>query len=247
MKLTPQQKTEIRDKIKDIISDYTNLVKGIDNEAHHNEDRAYGGIIRAKKGKLVEEMTARMVQIAWIDVLKQDKNRLQINKRKVPINITDRYINRQEPRIRNYLSANKATHRYMFGTDVQVFIDEKLVLPIECKAYTENAMLKRILFDAVLTKEAYNVSKYYLVQLESQLGGDYSEQKELTYGSPVSHALMSHVDVDLVIITLLNGERDINRPIHKEEFFKELEPIILENTIEKFATALEAYREQREE
>lgn len=129
MKLTPQQKTEIRDKIKDIISDYTNLVKGIDNEAHHNEDRAYGGIIRAKKGKLVEEMTARMVQIAWIDVLKQDKNRLQINKRKVPINITDRYINRQEPRIRNYLSANKATHRYMFGTDVQVFIDEKLVLP----------------------------------------------------------------------------------------------------------------------
>ena len=159
MKLTPQQKTEIQDKIRDIISDYTNLVKGIDNEAHHNEDRAYGGIIRAEKGKLVEEMTARMVQIAWIDVLKQNENRLQINKRKVPINITDRYINRQEPQIRDHLLANKATYRYMFGTDVQVFIDKKLALPIECKAYTENAMLKRILFDAVLTKEAYKVSK----------------------------------------------------------------------------------------
>lgn len=95
MKLTPQQKAEIQDKIRDIISDYTNLVKGIDNEAHHNEDRAYGGIIRAEKGKLVEEMTARMVQIAWIDVLKQNENRLQINKRKVPINITDTLLSRK--------------------------------------------------------------------------------------------------------------------------------------------------------
>lgn len=115
-------------------------------------------------------------------------------------------------------------------------------MPIECKAYTENAMLKRILFDAVLAKEAYGVSRYYLVQLESQLGGDYCELKEPTYGSPASHALMSHVDVDLTIITLLKGERDINRPIHKKEFFKKLTPEILENTIEKFATALEPYK-----
>ena len=56
MKMTPLQKEEIRDKIDEIISDYTNLVSGIDNEAQNDEDRAYGGIIRAEKGKLVEEM-----------------------------------------------------------------------------------------------------------------------------------------------------------------------------------------------
>lgn len=242
MKLTPLQKKEIRDKINEIISDYTNLVSGIDNEAQNDEDRAYGGIIRAGKGKLVEEMATRLVQIAWINVLKQNEERLQINKRKAPISITEKYIERQEPLLKAYLLSHKAEQRYKFGTDVQVFIDDKLVLPIECKAYTENAMLKRILFDAVLAKEAYGVSRYYLVQLESQLGGDYCELKEPTYGSPASHALMSHVDVDLTIITLLKGERDINRPIHKKEFFKKLTPEILENTIEKFATALEPYK-----
>lgn len=242
MKLTPLQKKEIRDKIDEIISDYTNLVSGIDNEAKNDGDRAYGGIIRAEKGKLVEEMTTRLVQIAWINVLKQNKERLQINKRKAPISITEKYIERQEPQLKAYLLSHKTKQRYKFGTDVQVFIDGKLVLPIECKAYTENAMLKRILFDAVLAKEAYGVSRYYLVQLESQLGGDYCELTEPTYGSPASHALMSHVDVDLTIITLLKGERDINRPIHKKEFFKELTPTVLENTIEKFATALEPYK-----
>ena len=39
--MTPLQKEEIRDKIDEIISDYTNLVSGIDNEAQNDEDRAY--------------------------------------------------------------------------------------------------------------------------------------------------------------------------------------------------------------
>lgn len=126
MKLTPLQKKEIRDKIDEIISDYTNLVSGIDNEAQNDEDRAYGGIIRAGKGKLVEEMTTRLVQIAWINVLKQNEERLQINKRKAPISITEKYIERQEPRLKAYLLSHKAEQRYKFGTDVQVFIDDKL-------------------------------------------------------------------------------------------------------------------------
>lgn len=126
MKLTPLQKKEIRDKIDEIISDYTNLVSGIDNEAQNDEDRAYGGVIRAGKGKLVEEMATRLVQIAWINVLKQNEERLQINKRKAPISITEKYIERQEPLLKAYLLSHKAEQRYKFGTDVQVFIDDKL-------------------------------------------------------------------------------------------------------------------------
>ena len=60
-------------------------------------------------------------------------------------------------------------------------------------------------------KEAVGTDTYYLVQLESQLGGDYSELNDITYGSPATHALLSHVDVELKIITLLKGERKVDK------------------------------------
>lgn len=102
-------------------------------------------------------------------------------------------------------------------------------------------MLKRILFDAKLMKEAVGTNTYYLVQLESQLGGDYSELNEVTYGSPATHALLSHVDVELIIITLLKGERKVDRPIHKIEFYKELKMKELKKAVEIFAKALHKY------
>ena len=114
--------------------------------------------------------------------------------------IKDGYIDRiKNEKVKEYVRENQDDLVYKFGTDVQVYIDGKLVLPIECKAYTENAMMKRILFDASLMKETKGINKYYLVQLESQLGGDYSQLNEITYGSPATHALLSHVDVDLEI------------------------------------------------
>ncbi len=102
-------------------------------------------------------------------------------------------------------------------------------------------MLKRILFDAELMKEAVGTNTYYLVQLESQLGGDYGELNEVTYGSPATHALLSHCDVDLKIITLLKGERKVDRPIHKAEFFKELKITELQKAVLLFANDLKSY------
>lgn len=58
--------------------------------------------------------------------------------------------------------------------DVQMFIEERFALVMECKAYTENAMLKRILVDFTLLKNVYPDLSFVLLQLESQLGGDYS-------------------------------------------------------------------------
>lgn len=207
-----------------------------------SQDRAYGGIIRAGKGELVENIASNLVQIAWVDVLNQNPNRMEINKKKFPIGITDKYINRiSDPEVKEYVSSNRDKLIYRFGTDLHVFIDKKLVLPIECKAFTENAMLKRILFDANLMKEANGIDTYYLVQLESQLGGDYSELNDVTYGSPATHALLSHVDVELKIITLLKGERKVDRPIHKAEFFKELKIGELQKAVELFAHDLDKY------
>ena len=68
--------------------------------------------------------------------------------------------------------------------------------------------------------------KFVLFQLESQLGGDYSEiYKKVKVGSPSVHTLLSYFDIDLSIITLLRGERKVDKPIHKEKFFKLLCPI----------------------
>lgn len=229
-------------KLYTIILEYNNIVGGVDTTASASLGRAYGGIIRSQKGSLVENIAANLVRIAWQDVLHQDPARMEINKKKMPIGINNQYIDRiTDPNIREYVRENKEHLIYKFGTDVQVFIDGQLVLPIECKAYSENAMLKRILFDAFLMKEAVGTQTYYLVQLESQLGGDYSELNDITYGSPATHALLSHIDVDLKIITLLKGERKVDRPIHKPEFFKELTMEELKKAVTLFAGDLMRY------
>lgn len=232
----------IETKLNMLIAAYNKLVKGIDHIALMNSDRTYGGIIRAGKGKLVESITSNLVEIAWTDILHQQTARMEINKKKMPIGINNDYISRiSDPKVRNYVETNRDSLIYKFGTDVQVFIDGQLVLPIECKAYSENAMLKRILFDALLMKEAVGINTYFLVQLESQLGGDYSELNDITYGSPATHALLSHADVELKIITLLKGERKVDRPIHKAEYYKELETKELLKVVNTFAHALKKY------
>ena len=229
--------------IKKIKSYYDDLLKNLEKEATKSS-RAYGGYIRAFKGELVEYIARELVKTAWIDVLKQDYKRMEIDKRKMPVIMTNKYkyLDKIEStEVRNYLIEHKDEQIYKFGTDEQVFIDGELVLPIECKAYTENAMLKRILFDAKLMKELTGCDKYYLLQLESQLGGDYSELKDITYGSKASHALMSQIDVKIHIITLLKGERNIKEPIHNPKFFKKLEIEQLEKTCIEFAKVLKSY------
>lgn len=234
--------TTVETKLNSLIAAYDTLVKGIDTEATISRDRAYGGIIRAGKGKLVENIATHLVQIAWEDILHQNPARMAINKKKMPIGINDGYIERiADPRVKEYVITHRAEQVYKFGTDVQVFVDGRLVLPIECKTYSENAMLKRILFDAELMKEAVGTATYYLVQLESQLGGDYSDLNEVTYGSPATHALLSHCNVELKIITLLKGERKVDRPIHKTEFFKELSMSELQKAVDLFANDLSKY------
>ena len=73
---------QVRKKINTIIAAYNNVVGSIDNAAMHSTDRAYGGIVRSGKGKLLEAMTAELVTIAWVDVLEQRRERLNINKEK---------------------------------------------------------------------------------------------------------------------------------------------------------------------
>ena len=84
-------------------------------------------------------------------------------------------------------------------------------------------MIKRILVDFHLLKTILPKITCYLFQLESQLGGDYSKLNKITYGSFSTHTLMSYFqNVELNIFTFLEGERKIDSPIHKQEYFKPL-------------------------
>ncbi|RKY24314.1 MAG: restriction endonuclease [Planctomycetota bacterium] len=218
-----------------LIDAYNLLVKGIDEEAHNNDERAYGGVVRAGKGILVESIAKNIVEIAWKE-LGGDKGRLSLKKKVIKIPINKRYIkNIKTPEIKEYIQKNISECYYNLKTDIHVHIDNKFVIGVECKAYAENAMMKRILVDFTLLRQVYSSLSCVLFQLESQLGGDYSKiSKSITLGSFPTHTLMSYFDVDLIVITLLEGERKVKRPIHKPEFFKELQPFSIVKAVEIF-------------
>lgn len=209
-------------RINELVNAYNLVIGGVEDDAN-SSDRAYGGVIRAAKGTLVEALVKNMVGIAW-EHLGGDPARLSLEKHAFRIPIKADYIQRLAPaEVRQYIEEHKDEYFYQAKTDVHVSIDGNFIMGIECKAYTENAMMKRILVDFTLLKSANPELICILFQLESQLGGDYSEvMKGITYGSPSTHTLMSYFDVDLHIITVVEGERKVDRPIHKLEYRKDL-------------------------
>jgi len=191
-------KKAIKEELKEIIEAYNDLVRGIDKKARESYGRAYGGIVRAGKGKLVESIAKELVRIAWKD-LGMDASRLSFHSNKIKIPIKRDYINRiKSQEVRKYIQDNIDKMYYEIKPDVQVYIDGEFRISIECKAYTENAMLKRILVDCTLIKNLYPDVKFVLLPLESQLGGDYSDIfKKVRFRSPPTHTLLSYFDVEL--------------------------------------------------
>lgn len=226
--------------IEELINDYNSVVKVVDKNAAEDEDRAYGGVIRSVKGKLQEHITEEIIRIAWNN-LKGDMNRLEINSKKIKLPIKENYIKSiKNKEVRDYILKNKDHYYYGLSVDKHVFIDNNFVIGIECKAYTENAMIKRILIDFHLLKTLYPNISCYLFQLESQLGGDYSQLPDIVYGSKSTHSIMSYFEnVELNIYTFLKGERDINNPIHKN--FKPLKKNVLEKAVKLLENDLKQY------
>ncbi|MDD9883025.1 MAG: restriction endonuclease [Gammaproteobacteria bacterium] len=223
----------LRKKLQKIIRDYRTVVQVVDQDARESEDRAYGGFVRMAKGKLQEHIAEQLVRATWAHV-GGDAEVLDINAKKVAIPIRQSYIDRiKEAEVAEYVRQNIDNYVYRLAVDKHVFIDGKFVIGIECKAFAENAMLKRILVDFDLLKTRHPNLSCYLFQLESQLGGDYSAMTKPTYGSYSTHTIQSYFSCDLHIVTLLAGERNINRPIHKH--FKPLKIESLQNAVDILA------------
>lgn len=229
-------------KLQRLLEIANNKIQGIDLIAQVDEDRAYGGIIRATKGKLLEELCKELVVIAW-DELGGPRYKVSFSDETIRIPLKRSYIQTiKSPEVRKWIESNINDFIFRAQVDVHVMISGNFVLGIECKAYTENAMLKRILVDFTLLKSKYPKLKCGLLQLESQLTGDYSEiDKKIIYGSHSSHTLMSYFDVDLNIMTLLPGERKVDEPIHKAPYFKPLTVKHAEKAINRIMELLEEY------
>jgi hypothetical protein len=181
-----------------------------------------GGTLRSLKGALVEMMVEEMVLLAWKNIGGKS-SRIKINKTKYPI-------------------ADDGGNVYKLSQDKHVYIDDKFVLSIECKAYAEVAMYKRILVDAYLLKKHFPKLKFCLFQLESMLGGDYSTDANHPKGSPSIKVLEHHFpNLDIEIITLLDGERNIKSEIHKRQFYKPLRPERLNHAIKYLERVLKEH------
>jgi hypothetical protein len=224
-------------KLLSIVRVYRKTVKEVDNKASTNKDRAYGGIVRSTKGNLVENIGKKLTKIAWEEIGRKGKLNFVNSPIKIPMK--EDYLDRiKDPEVKNYIQKNIKEMCYYIKPDIQVYIDDEFRMSIECKAYTENAMLKRILVDCMLIKYVYPNATFVLLQLESQLGGDYSSFISGRYGSPSTHTLFSYFDIDLNIITLLEGERKVDQPIHKPYYYKPLKVERLKEAVEIFKNLL---------
>ena len=239
-------KTQTRKRLNVLIDTYNRVMGVMEHDAAKSmkeDGRAYGGFVRAAKGKMQEFISDELVHIAWDVELGKNAKKLSINSEKIRIPIKLEYVQTIRDRaIRDYILSNVQRYYYGLSVDKHVFVDGKMILGIECKAYTENAMIKRILVDFHLLKTKVPNLLCYLFQLESQLGGDYSIKAKAPNGSYPTHTLMSYFsDVDLRVVTLLSGERKVDQPINKAAHFKLLTMDRLGGAVESL---IEGFQEQ---
>ncbi len=181
---------------------------------------SYGGGIRSEKGSYLEFLVKNIIKNIFLEK-RIDDSRWEINSKKINISLKEDYLAKvTNDEKKEYIKSNMDQWKFGLSVDVQVWdkINEKLIFAIECKNYTENAMIKRVCWDMdVLKENRPEIKEQILIQLESMLGGDFS--KKITNennGSPSTHIIMSYFsNLDLKIFTLVLGERKVTEPIHK--------------------------------
>lgn len=176
------------------------------------------GAVRYTKGKIVEEITKDIIKIAWSKT-SPDETRLRMDKKKIIIKTNDEV--------------------YKLSQDIHVYIDDIFRISVECKSYTEVAMYKRVLVDASLMKKAVpTINAFFVVQLENFLGGDYGKKVEPKGSESVITLNRLFPEVNMTVVTLLDGDRDIKRPLHKPEYFKPLRDERPNYAVEQFRRAM---------
>ena len=218
---------------------FSNIVEKYDRCLSSLFDETQPGQIRSKKGKLVEDITKDIIRYSW-NKLGGDLNRLAFGTNKVRIKMNADYFQQLPEEVRDDLVIDN--FYYDIKVDLHCQIDGNFVVGVECKSYTENAMLKRILVDFWLIKKNFPHLLCFLVQLETFLGGENNFVGSKDIANRSSHTLMSYFpELDLNILTLLEGARHIKRPIHKREYAKDLKTKYVEHAVDSFSLQLKKF------
>lgn len=223
--------------------DYDSIID-LYTERIHSMYGKTGGQIRGAKGELVENMVDAITQLAWYE-MGGKANRFNIRRQIRKIAINEDYVkNLRSEYIRDHIEQNKEQYTYKIELDKAVEIDNNLILGIECKSYMDNTMLRRTLKDfELVVKLLYPKLFFCVFQLINGLGGDYGEvRKQRQLGSRSTHTLMSYTpEINLEIITLLDGKMDPKRSIHDPKYFKELPVENIEICVNKFKNILKPF------
>jgi hypothetical protein len=204
--------------IEEIKSEYEKAILSSQKLYANRRAKDTAGAVRYTKGKIVEDITKDIIKIAWSKI-SSDEERLRMDKTKVVIKTND--------------------ETYKLSQDIHVYIDNIFRISIECKSYTEVAMYKRVLVDATLLERAVpTIDAFFIVQLENFLGGDYGKEIEAKGSDSVITLNRAFPGINMTIITLLDGDRNIDKPLHRPEYFKPLKDERLNYAVEQFRKAL---------
>lgn len=226
--MTYFSQTEYEKSLLSIIDDYNARIDGLSSmvKQEKRKGRKIGGVLRSFTGKMTEDITESLVLAALIHRAGIHPSRIAIDKKRVRIPIVENYtpIETNENFKQTFSSIRNSIY-FGASVDKHIWIDGELRCGIECKAYAENAMLKRILVDFQLLRTVYPSMVPFLFQLENFLGGDYGKCEQYCYGSDSTHTLLSHFsDIPLRIVTLLEGDRVVDKP-----FYYDPKPLLYSN------------------
>ena len=113
--------------LMNVIRLYNYVVRGVEDTALEDDTRAYGGVIRAKKGQLVETIARRMVEIAW-EHIGGNQLRLSMDRKTVKVPIDRDYVrNIPDAEIKRYIKSNIDGYFYRIRPDLCVHIDGNLI------------------------------------------------------------------------------------------------------------------------
>lgn len=162
------------------------------------------GMIRQMKGDLVEDV----VHHIWDSVLKLYKGE----------DINAKIISGKEDK--KLLISKSKRGEYYHSQDLHFYLNKSFILSIETKSYTESAMYKRVCEDARLLKKYVN-PKLVCILVELECARDPKSQIFMDEEYGTIHK----------IFTLVQGGRSSTKPIHKNEFRKNLDSNALRGMI----------------
>ena len=202
--------------------------EGITDCKKIGEKKDSGGQQRGKKGEFVPQLCELFIRGSW-DLLGGDFRRISVVRKHILVPVST---------VGNAGSVK-------IEIDSLVGVDGKPVTGFECKAYTENAMMKRVLFDySALVSHAPEFSTVFLFQLQNAMG----DGLQYKIGEALNSRLynMARIQMkmrlpEIRVVTLLPESRSSLRALHDADVTADLSDDRISEIIDVFKDTLRKF------